>query len=328
MITCNAILNAPLQVIEYYRFRTVIANTNVKDPIFIVGHYRSGTTHLHYLLSKDPNFAWCSTYEGLTPSTFLTFGRLSKAVLRWAMPDTRPQDNMKAGPTLPLEEEFAMANMSRASFVHGYYFPVSITDSFDDYVLFKDKSPEKLNRWKRSFLYLVRKIVFSHGGKRVILKSPANTARIKELLDLFPQARFIHLHRSPYDVYSSTVNLYEKILPLLGLQRASDETMDEFVFYSYEQLYRKFLNERSLIPADHLIEFSYEQLVGSPLEVLRQIYLQFGLSRFEEVRNFFDEEISAAKGFHKNSYPPISTASKEVIKQRWGFAFEAFGYPY
>ena len=327
LITGNAILNTPLQIIEHYRFRTAIKKTKVRNPVFIIGHYRSGTTYLHYLMSKDPNFAWCSTYQGLTPNTFLTFGRISKAVLRWAMPDTRPQDNMKSGPTLPLEEEFAMANMSRASLVHGYYFPSSITESFDAYVIFKDQTLKKINYWKRSFMRLVRKLVFSSGGRQLILKSPANTGRVRELMELFPNARFIHIHRNPYDVYLSTVNLYEKILPLLGLHRADNAQMEEFVFYGYEQLCKKFLSDRWLIHPDRLIEVSYDQLVGSPLETLRQIYDQFGFDNFESVCALFEAEVNTAKGFTRNNYKPIPDDVKERIKARWGFAFDAFGYP-
>jgi hypothetical protein len=243
------------------------------------------------------------------------------------MPDTRPQDNMKSGPTLPLEEEFAMANMSRASLVHGYYFPSSITESFDDYVIFKDQTLKKINYWKRSFMRLVRKLVFSSGGRQLILKSPANTGRVRELMELFPDARFVHLHRNPYDVYISTVNLYEKILPLLGLHRADNAQMEEFVFYGYEQLCKKFLSDRWLIHPDRLIEVSYDQLVGSPLETLRQIYDQFGFDNFESVCALFEAEVNTAKGFTRNNYKPIPDDVKERIKARWGFAFDAFGYP-
>ena len=62
--------------------------------------------------------------------------------------------------------------------------------------------------------YFVKKISYKYIGKRVLLKSPANTGRIKEILEVYPDACFIHIHRDPYAVYQSNVKLYEKILPL------------------------------------------------------------------------------------------------------------------
>ena len=328
LITVNAILNAPVQCFEYYRFRAAINKTEIKRPVFIIGHYRSGTTFLHYLLSKDPDFSWCSTVEGMTPYTFLTLGRISRAVLESAMPAKRPQDNVEAGATMPLEEEFAMGNISRASFVHGYYFPQSIRQSFEENVLFTSSHPDIVNHWRRSFLFFVKKLVYNKGGKSIILKSPANTARIKELMNLFPDARFIHVYRNPYDVYSSTVNLYEKILPVLGLHQVENEPVNEFVLYGYEALYKKFLAEKSLIPSKQLIEFSYEYFVNAPMEALQQVYRQLELGSFENVRALFAAEAKAAQHYEKNTYTAIPEDVKEVIKARWKFAFEAFGYPH
>jgi hypothetical protein len=103
--------------------------------------------------------------------------------------------------------------------------------------------------------------------------------------------------------------------------------MEEFVFYGYEQLCKKFLSDRWLIHPDRLIEVSYDQLVGSPLETLRQIYDQFGFDNFESVCALFEAEVNTAKGFTRNNYKPIPDDVKERIKARWGFAFDAFGYP-
>ena len=64
-------------------------------PIFILGHRRSGTTHLHYAFSRDPRLGYLSNFQ-----TFLyTVALLSKTWLRPVvsrfMPETRPQDNVK-----------------------------------------------------------------------------------------------------------------------------------------------------------------------------------------------------------------------------------------
>ncbi|HTJ48742.1 MAG TPA: sulfotransferase, partial [Cyclobacteriaceae bacterium] len=122
-ITGNVLLNAPLQWFEHIRFNKKIKEAKVESPVFILGHPRSGTTYLQYVLSKDPSFAYCTTTQGLTPHIFLSAEKFAERILKAAMPETRPQDNVKAGATLPIEEEFAMGSISHTSWVHGLYFP-------------------------------------------------------------------------------------------------------------------------------------------------------------------------------------------------------------
>ena len=110
-LTGNIFLNIPFQLYESIRYNRKIKNTKVKSPIFILGHPRSGTTYLHYVLSKDPGFSFCSTNEALIPNTFLSIGGFTTKILEMAMPETRPQDNIKAGADKPKEEEFAMGNI-------------------------------------------------------------------------------------------------------------------------------------------------------------------------------------------------------------------------
>ncbi|MEO8761976.1 MAG: sulfotransferase, partial [Bacteroidia bacterium] len=71
-ITGTVILNIPVQLYEYLRYNKRIKKQKITRPVFIVGHYRSGTTYLHNVLSKDQNFCFCSTYEALTPNVFLS----------------------------------------------------------------------------------------------------------------------------------------------------------------------------------------------------------------------------------------------------------------
>ena len=78
----------------------------------------------------------------------------------------------------------------------------------------------------------------------MLLKSPANTGRVKEILELYPDACFIHIHRDPYAVYQSNEKLYEKILPLLGFQKTDNESIKNYILYSYEKMYKKFLTDK------------------------------------------------------------------------------------
>ena len=325
-ITGNIILNVPFQLYEYLRYNKAVKKFKVQRPIFIVGHYRSGTTYLHNVLSKDPNFCFCSTYEALTPLVFLSTGNITKKILSWAMPSTRPQDNVAAGADVPNEEEFAMGNISHTSLTHGYYFPKNIFNAFDESVVFEKDKAKNTRHWQKHFDYFLKKLSFKNKGKRLILKSPANTARMKEILELYPDACFIHIHREPYTVYQSNMNLYEKILPLLSFQRPTNKFMEQFILYAYEKMYKKFLLDKNDIPENQLIEMSYNDFVSAPVEQLQKVYKQLSLGDFEAALPHLQEEITAVKNYKTNTYISLDKETKNIVAEKWGFMFKQYGY--
>jgi omega-hydroxy-beta-dihydromenaquinone-9 sulfotransferase len=325
-ITVTAIINAPFQLFEKLWYDRKINQSRVERPVFILGHPRSGTTYLQYLLSRDPTFAYCSTYEGLVPHIFLLGGKPLQKALQVLMPSTRPQDNVKVSATLPVEEEFAMACISDTSWVHSLYFPQSLTKVFDDEVIFSSQDRGVVDHWKNRFHYFLKKISFKYKEKTLLLKSPANTGRLKEIVELFPDARFIHIHRDPYEVYQSCERLYEKILPILGLQKAQSGHVTEYIFYFYEKIYKKYLADKAQIPAHQLIEFSYHDFVTDPLSIMKRVYSQLGLGSFDDARPYLENEVTEAGNYQKNSYTTLDPRIKERINSQWGFAFDAFGY--
>ncbi len=323
-ITATAMFNAPFQLTEKILYDTRINKQQVKNPVFILGHPRSGTTYLQYLLGQDPAFAYCSTFEGLVPHIFLSGGKLLQWAMQQVMPATRPQDNVRVSATLPVEEEFAMANISRTSWVHGLYFPKSLERVFNEAVVFADT--KEVEHWKKRFLYFLKKLTYKYPGKQLLLKSPANTGRLRELHELFPDAKFVHIHRHPYEVYQSTERLYEKILPVVSFQRADPQMVKEHIFYFYEMMYRKYLRDKETIPANQLIEFSYTDFVANPIAMMEKTYEQLSLGGFNNAKKFLEKEVAETRDYQKNVYHSIDVATRERIASQWKFAFDAFGY--
>ncbi len=314
-ITAMIALNAPLRWLEHLRYDRRIRKAIVKDPVFILGHPRSGTTYLHYVMSRDPQFAFASVYESLMPWTFLGMGRFLRNVLGKALPATRPMDNVKMTADAPKEEEFALACMGPESLVIGYFFPRQLGEVFNATVLLKDEASRR--HWQRHLLYFMRKLTVKYGPKPLLMKSPANTARVKEILELFPNARFIFIHREPFTVYASTIRLYSKILPQQALQSVSAEAVRDFVLSSYAPMRMKYEDDQALIPAGHLVKLRYEDFIGRELELLEAAYRQLGLEGFALARPFMEAEINATSGYETNTY----TLSKEdvaAVKKSWG----------
>ena len=248
-----------------------------------------------------------------------------KPALTRFTPPTRPMDNMALSPDVPQEDEFAMANMTDAAFYHAWVFPRNGRLYFHRYALLENISEKERDQWKRTYRKLIRNVTVSGNGRRPILKNPVNTGRIKALLEIFPQAKFIYMIRNPYRVFPSTLNLHKKMLAVSSLQSISDDDITENIFLFYEKLLKKYLSEKQLIPRGNLIEVRFEDLETDPLGQLRRIYHELSLPGFETAESQFRRHIERQENYRKNRYEPDLHSDKQ-IEIRWKFAFDHWGY--
>jgi hypothetical protein len=114
------------------------------------------------------------------------------------------------------------------------------------------------------------------GSKPLLIKSPVHTARIPLLLRLFPQARFIYLHRDPYEVFQSATHMADAYYWFSFLQQPRDEQITEWVLWQYQHLFERYIAARPLLRSSHLLEVPFHELDDAPLRVLRRVYDHFG----------------------------------------------------
>lgn len=262
--------------------------------------------------------------QAMIPHLFLTWSGFFSGILSKALPDTRPMDNLKMGTDLPKEEEFALVAYGSESMVTGYYFPKNFVRNLKQNVLFKN-NPFAEKNWKKNFDHFLRKLTFANGDKKLLLKSPANTARVKEILSLYPDAKFIHIYRNPYDVFQSHLHLFKKLLPMLSFQEISDEELGEIVFSTYILIYEKYFGEKNLIPKGNLVEIRYEDFVAEPLHQIENIYKAISLPGFENAKPLMEAELKTYRNYEKNIFM-MDDALAVKIAERFSFAFEKLGY--
>ena len=159
----------------------------------------------------------------------------------------------------------------------------------------------------------------------MILKNPVNTARVAKLLELFPEAKFIHIYRSPYDVFKSVQNFRKTLMPLISLHPIDPERSDEGVFELYESMMQQYFQDRSQIPAGNLVEVCYETLEHDPLGELKRVYEGLDLPGFDTAQIAFRQYVDAQKSYQKNKLE-LSPQAQRKIEDRWKFAFSALGY--
>lgn len=325
VISVIVLLNYPFVLLERLIFKNKIRSIQITEPVFIIGHPRSGTTFLHYLLSNDQRFTAPSTLQSIIPNTFLLFGWIFRPFFKFAMPKKRPMDDMAMGPDLPKEEEFGLINMTSCSFAGAFYFPKRIDGFFSQTVLFENDTKME-NIWKKRLSYLVKKISFSGGNRQILLKSPYNTARIKHILETFPDAKFIHIHRHPARVYFSTRKLLQLILPILSLQKPKGEHLEKFIRNSYPKLYEAYFRDVGLIKPENFFELSFEDLIKDPMAKLQEVYAHFNWNSFEETREALNRHLDEVSGHRVGKYDD-DAETLEDLGEEWKSISRRLGYP-
>ncbi|MBN1329602.1 MAG: sulfotransferase [Candidatus Heimdallarchaeota archaeon] len=314
----------PFRIYERLKYNKKIKKTEIiQPPIIILGHWRSGTTYLHMLMTRNNNSAFCTNFTVFMPWMFISGEKLFKKVVQKSMPTKRRMDNVYLRVDEPNEEEFGLINFTHYSQYHGISFP-NERNYFKQFCSFEGVSEKIINKWRSIYLYYLKKITFHSGGKRLILKNPPSTARIKHLLAMFPNAKFIHIHRNPLSVFSSTKLMYNTQFPYFYLQETKADE-DEFIIETYFNLYKKFFEEKDLIPKENYIEISYHELYSNPLETIKQIYQKLKLDGFEEGKPQLEAYIATQKTYKTNKHN-VDETTKKKLYERWAFCFKAWDY--
>jgi hypothetical protein len=276
-------------------------------------------------MTVDDRFASPNNYEALFPHTFLS---TEAAAARWVArfwPERRPMDNVQWTIRSPQEDEFALNIATGESPCMGWIFPRR-REHYDRYLTFRDVPADEVARWRGAFLLFARKLTRKY-GRPLVLKSPPHTCRIRLLLELFPGARFVHIHRDPYVVFSSTRHMFGVNGELNRLQRPRTDDLEEWVLRQYRVMYEAYFEERNLIPAGDLVEVGFEDVEGDPVGRMRHIYEGLGLPDFGVVEPAVRRHAATVAGYRKNSFPDMPASLRARIADEWRASFEAWGYP-
>lgn len=301
--------------------RDVARTEFVEPPVFVIGHWRTGTTWLHELLTLDERSTWPTTFQCFEPNHFL----LTEKVLRWRwlIPSRRPMDNMEMGFDRPQEDEFALAILGQPSPYLTIAFP-NRTDHDEAYYGLEDLPPSAREAWKRTFLRFLRRVHFQRPG-RLVLKSPTHSFRIPTLLELFPDARFVHIVRDPRVVFPSTIHLWKSLHTAQGLQRPHFRGLEERVYSTFLHLYERIEAGRKLLDPRRFFEVRYEDLVADPAGQMRELYEHLELGGFEAMLPRMEAYLDERSDYQTNRYE-LPDAERAEIERRWGAVIHRYGY--
>jgi len=302
---------------------------DVKEPVFIVGNFRSGTTFLHRLLTKDYQSTSFTSFElYMAPSV------VGRKFYRWLL----KVNNFIGNPAKwviglfnrIVEKEAYMHKIGLDEVEEDGQVLFHVWSSFDllaffpfpklirKYIYYDDQVPADVK--KRDMDYyseIVRKHIYSHGGRRYISKNPSYSPKVKTLHQYFPDAKFINIVRNPLQVIPSTISLYSKHCRTYGDPEAEynlQETVIEHSkhWYLYPHQYLKTL------PSDQYIQILYKDLVADPEGTIRDIYQRFNFEispEFAEILRAEAEKSKSYKSKHLYSLKKMGLSKKRIEKE-------------
>src|SRR6266568_3772694 len=169
VISCVSMTHTILRFFEEAIYRDAVARTEIKQPpLFILGHWRSGTTLLHELLITDPRHGFPNTYQCLEPNHFILTERLFTRLFAWLLPSRRPMDNMAAAWDRPQEDEFALCMLGERSPYLTIAFPNNGPVD-QEYLDLERLTHEQRGRWKQTLYSFLQKVTYKD-PKRLVLK--------------------------------------------------------------------------------------------------------------------------------------------------------------
>ena len=316
--------NSILRLIQKGIYGRRIRETEIKEPpVFIIGHWRSGTTMLHEMMVQDEQFSFPNSYQCFSPHHFLLTEWFFVRFCGFLLPKHRPMDNMAAGWKLPQEDEFALMNLGAGSPYSRMAFPNRPGEE-DHFLDIEQVNEVELEYWKKTLIEFVKTLTFQL-GKRIILKSPPHTGRIGVLAELFPEARFIHVSRHPFAIFASSIRLWQSLDFVQGFQIPQNKGLDEYVLSCMETMYGGYNRQLAKVPSENIAQVRYEDLVADPIGHLRSAYEQLDLGDFSQVEPNLQKYCADRRDYKTNRHE-LLPEDEATVRDRWSFYFDQFGY--
>jgi hypothetical protein len=310
-----------------YVDRIVWDKKNTKEtvnPLFIIGHWRSGTTLLHNAICQSGDVSYTSTYQGVFPNNLFFLKWLFKSIMRLLMPKERPGDGIALNINYPQEEEIALGNEIAYSFYYWFYFPRH-TMEFAEKFLLGNAEEQKRDLWRKNYKRFVKRSEANRKGRFYVSKNPPNTFRIEELLEMYPSAKFVFIHRDPYDVFLSCRRFFWETIKGIQLQEISKTDFDTNTLQVYKMMMEKYKETKHTIPKDQLFELSYNELIENPMDEIRNINKVLNLGFDENKLSLVSKYIDKRRD-HKVKKYEYNVEDIQLVNAHWTSLLDELNY--
>jgi hypothetical protein len=316
-----------------------LRKVEVREPVFLVGHARSGTTLTHRLMSRDEGrFSSFLLYECYFPSLLqkklirlaircdeLFLGsRLARRVSRWEEKRYGAQRHIhEMGLSIPEEDDISLYY----SMASGFWITKMPYMGDLDFYHMNDWPESKRRRTNDFYRECVRRQLYLNGpDKTHLAKNPLWAGRVASLIDAFPDAKFVVNVRDPRDTIPSLLKLVRVGWKRLGWEEAQQQRCLRILADQSWHSYRHPLEALDASPATRGAVVDYRDLTSDPAATIERLYQDLGLPMTDAFR-----ELLAGEGKRERTHKTRHSYSLEefglegdVIREQLGDLFERF----
>ena len=320
----SSVWSSIFAAVEHSRYGNRFASSQTpEDPVFIIGHWRTGTTLLFQLMSLDEQFTSPTMFQAAEPDSMLTSHAYYAPVMKFLMKGTRPMDNVKIGMDEPQEDEYAFFRLTGQSPLEQLVFPDNTTYFLQKWTEGAESS-ESEELLKIQIKPFFAKVLFQKKGI-LLAKNPFHSFRIRLLLDIFPKARFIRIHRHPFSVVPSTMNLWNIMQRDNTLNRMVHKHTVGEICRGMNCMSESIAAATTGLPPGSYAQLRFEELEKDPVTSLRELYAALGLSFPEDMPVKINEFMAQNHDFKKNRFE-ISADDKILIKSELNDYMKKYAY--
>jgi hypothetical protein len=149
---------------------------------------------------------------------------------------------------------------------------------------------------------MITKAVLNTGGSRYIGKNPCNLTRLGLLKQMYPDAKFIFIHRDPYQVVESLYRFILSIFPGTQLQDVPADFSREKMVILYEKIISAYLEERKILAPSDLIEIKMDEFLEDKVGHIKKIYEIFDLGDFNKALPGIESYLASNQYVRNESY--------------------------
>ncbi|WOI57741.1 sulfotransferase [Palleronia sp. LCG004] len=298
------------------------ASAPAHPPVFVVGHPRSGTTHLHNVLAASGAFATVPPVLAALPWERRTIGPLMRPMIEPHLPANRLIDGVEIGRDDPTEDEVGLANTGPLSYFHALYFPRHFARDYRAGLLHLGTARTRRGR-ERAIARYVRNMGRRSVDRPLLLKNPAYTARVDLLAQLFPGAKVIHIHRDPAAVFSSAHRALAIALREMSFQDAAQVDLDAAILETYPEMMASLRRSRDALPEGCFAEIAFEDLVADPDATLGRLWADLDLPGGAGSAIGYCREVAG----YRTQSSPLPPARRDALRRLWPADFAAYGRP-
>jgi hypothetical protein len=334
------LLQVRIQIMRFLREDPGTLEEEIREPLFVAGAPRTGTTILHALLAADPAHRVPEAWELLFPvpppapgsvqphspkDPFEGDPRIELAHRELVRPQTLVSGLLSIHEYGGRKPKECLSSMSFAfeseEFTARYHVPTFAAR-------LAGSSMQEAYRMHRLILQIRQR---AQSETAWVLKSPVHLHLLPTLLEVYPDARIAITHRDPITLLASLTNL------IANLRWAHSDVVDpDAIAQEHVERYARTFDrlvdwsrQGSLpdrqIHHSHFVDFQTE-----PLATMERLYARFGMtlgaSAREAMQRVLDANPADRHGMHRYTRAPVAPDG-DVLSARFARYQKTFAVP-